>query len=174
MKSNTFLVVVALFLAGGAISAAPTDDARFTFLKGLAGTWVGESDMPEHPGEMTIEFRLTAGGTAVEEREMAGTPMEMVTLYYMEGPDLMATHYCMLGNQPHFKAAKIATDGTLSFACNGKVGNTASHDEHHVHAFSMRLDKEGRLLYDAAMAESGKTVEGPSLVLTRSTETATR
>ena len=69
----------------------PADDPRFEFLKSLAGTWVVEPG-PGEPGGGIVVFRVTAGGHAVEEREMMGTPMEMLTVYNMDGRDLRATH----------------------------------------------------------------------------------
>jgi hypothetical protein len=179
MQRIMILGLAALFCAAAAVAgdshehgaAAPTDP-RFEFLKGLAGTWVGKTSMPEMP-ETTYEFRVTAGGTAVEEREMVGTPMEMVTLYHMRGDELVATHYCMLGNQPRMNASKLVGD-SLSFACDGTPGNARSHDEEHVHGWTMRLEKDGSLHYAAELVKKGQVTEAPSIVLTRQTETASR
>jgi hypothetical protein len=98
----------------------------------------------------------------------------MVTLYYMEGSDLVATHYCMLGNQPRLQAAKRVVDDTLVFACDGKPGNAASHDEQHVHGWTMRLQDDGSLHYSAELIEDGELAEAPSFVLTRQQKTASR
>ena len=46
----------------------------------------------------------TAGGSAVQETQFPGTPMEMVSVYHLDGADLVMTHYCVLGNQPRMKA----------------------------------------------------------------------
>jgi hypothetical protein len=150
----------------------PSDDPRFEFLKQLQGTWVTEGN-DEMPGGV-FEFRVTAGGHAVEERELIGTPMEMLTVYHMQGKELVATHYCMLGNQPHMKAAKKVLDNTLDFACNGKPGNSRSHDEEHVHGWSMRLDPDGTLRYSGELLREGTVTEAPAFVLTRQSETASR
>jgi hypothetical protein len=152
---------------------APVQDPRFEFLKGLAGTWIGPA-VEEGGPPNTVEFRVTAGGHAVEEREFLGTPMEMVTLYHMEGRDLVGTHYCMIGNRPQVKAAKQVVDGALAFACAGKPGGAASHDEEHVHGWTMRLDREGRLHYGGEMMKSGEVSETPSMILTRQSATASR
>jgi len=152
--------------------AAP-QDPRLDFLGNLAGTWVGTFDSAEM-GEQVFEFRLTAGGHAVEEREMLGTPMEMLTVYYLEGTDLVGTHFCMLGNRPTVKAAARIEDDTLSFACDGVPGNAKSHDEEHVHGWTMRLDGDGRLHYSAQLVKDGKVTEAPTTVLTRKNETAAR
>jgi hypothetical protein len=125
------------------------------------------------PG-MLFEFRVTAGGHAVEEREMIGTPMEMVTLYHLRDEELVATHYCALGNQPRMKAETKFTNRSLVFSCDGIPGNAKSHDEEHVHGWSMKLDHEGRLHYDAELVKEGKVSEAPRMVLTRHIETAAR
>ena len=151
----------------------PPSDARFEFLTKLAGTWVGTFDSAEM-GEQEFEFRVTAGGHAVEEREMLGTPMEMLTVYYLEGTDLVGTHFCMLGNRPAVKAAAKIDNNTLDFACSGIPGNAKSHDEAHVHGWSMRLDADGRLHYSAQLVKDGEVTEAPTTILTRKTDTAAR
>ena len=153
-------------VAAGDSPTAADSDPRFEFLKSLAGSWVSPAPAPDMP-DGSWEFRVTAGGSAVEEREMAGTPMEMVTLYHMDGKKLVATHYCMLGNQPRLEAARRVDDGPLSFACSGVPGNARSHDEHHVHGWTMWLDEEGRLHNEAELVESGRVTRSPSVVLTR-------
>jgi hypothetical protein len=153
--------------------APPADDPRFDFLKRLEGMWVGKTGQ-EEMNEVLIEFRVTAGGHAIEEREMIGTPMEMVTLYYMRGKDLVATHYCVLGNQPQLRAAKKVVNDTLDFACDGKPGNTRSHAEEHVHGWSIRLNEDDTLYYSAELVKDGDVTEAPAFVLTRQLDTASR
>ena len=151
-----------------------SDDPRLEFLRSLAGTWVVESGPGEMPGDSIFEFRVTAGGHAVEEREMTGTPMEMLTVYNMDGDDLVATHFCMLGNQPHMTAAKRVVDGSLSFACDGKPGNTKSHAEQHVHGWAIQRDGDDKLVLSGEVIKEGKVSEAPQFVLTRQQETASR
>ena len=151
----------------------PPADPRFEFLKSLEGTWTGPP-LSEGMPEGVFEFRVTAGGHAVEEREMIGTPMEMVTIYHMRGKDLVATHYCMLGNQPRLIASEQVVDRTLSFACAGTPGNAASHDEEHVHGWSMHLGEDGQLRYKAELVKDGKPTAAPDVLLTRSRNTASR
>lgn len=159
--------------AGEGHPAPPAiDDARFEFLKGLEGAWISEGAGQERP-PMEFEFRLTASGTALVEREMVGLPMEMLTVYAMEGPELMATHWCAIGNRPRAKAALVERD-TLRFDCAGTPGNAASHDEEHVHGWTMRLGPDGRLHYAVVIAENGATKETHELVLTRRSDTARR
>jgi hypothetical protein len=171
---TSLLVVLPTVAADGhpELPPAPTDP-RFEFLRGLEGLWVGEEPHGEM-GPSTVEFRVTAGGHAIEEREFAGTPMEMLTVYRMEGKELRATHYCVLGNQPGAVADRRVKDGALKFDCDGKPGNTKSHDDMHVHGWVLRLDDEGKLHSSAEIVAAGEIAEKPSFVLTRQAKVANR
>lgn len=98
---------------------------------------------------------------------MVGTPMEMVTVYHMDGHKLVATHYCMLGNQPYLTAASKMKNGTLTMTCTGKVSNAASHDDEHMHRTTMRLAKNGKLHIRGEAYKDGEVIEHPAFVLTR-------
>jgi hypothetical protein len=75
--------------------------------KRLAGEWKGTSNMhDEKPAEVKASYRVTSGGSAVVETVFAGSDHEMVTVYHLDGDDLVLTHYCMLGNQPRMKAER--------------------------------------------------------------------
>jgi hypothetical protein len=181
MKTK-LLLILALSLVGSAAAGAedheahahpPAADPRFEFLKRLAGTWVGTLGGADG-GDHSVEFRVTAGGHAIEEREMVGTPMEIVTLYHLEGKDLVANHYCMLGNRPRLTAAEQVVDDALTFACDGRPGNTRSHDEEHVHAWTIRNDRDGRLTYTAELRKEGRVTETHEVALARRIEKASR
>ena len=181
MKVGNWVLFCLVTLSVAAIPAAAAEhtghpaapqDPRLEFLKGLQGNWVGQFGQDEM-GEQVFEFRVTAGGHAIEEREMIGTPMEMLTVYYLDGNDVVGTHFCMLGNRPRVKATTLKNN-TLTFACNGTPGNAKSHDEEHVHGWSMRLDDDGQLHYSAELVRDGQVTEAPTVVLTRRVETASR
>ena len=48
-------------------------------------------------------FKLTGGGSAVQETIFPGAAHEMVSVYHADGKDVVMTHYCALGNQPKMK-----------------------------------------------------------------------
>src|SRR5882672_3406247 len=81
-----------------------SSSAEFQLLKQLVGQWNG---LAVHPGQnqkpetISVQFKLTAAGSAIEETIMQGTPHEMVDMYHDENGRLAMTHYCALGNQPH-------------------------------------------------------------------------
>ena len=98
---------------------------EFEQLKSLIGLWEGQmpmkedgagaehEEMPPMP-KMTVEYRLTAGGSAIQETMMAGTPMEMITMYHDRSGSLSLTHYCAAGNQPRLDLTE-SSPGQMSF-----------------------------------------------------------
>ena len=80
--------------------AADSGAEAFEKLKSLVGHW--ETDKT-NMNKATLDLELTSGGTAVLEKfhmVEGGKPVEMTTLYYLDGDQVKLTHYCMAGNQP--------------------------------------------------------------------------
>ena len=89
--------------AGAKLPAPPTN-AGLEKMKKLAGTWLA-ADKDGKPTDQVVSIiKVTAGGSAVHETLLPGQPHEMVSIYTANGPDLILTHYCVLGNQPRMKA----------------------------------------------------------------------
>lgn len=158
---KTALIFVAVLLA----QDPPKDDPRLAKFKSLAGTWEGEMQ----GGKATISYRVTAGGSAVEETIFAGTPHEMVTMYHMDGEDFVLTHYCMVGNQPKMKAAKEIKDGVLTFECVS-VSNAKSHDDGHMHAAKFTFGEDGSLVTEWTFFADGEAGDTVKLSLKRKKE----
>jgi hypothetical protein len=108
-------------------------DARVAFhlLQGLAGEWTGTAGKDNIPA--TVTYRVGSNGTIVTEMLFPGTDHEMMTVYYLEGKNLVANHYCAVGNQPHYKldTAK-STLKELVFAFDGGT-NLEPNKDTHVH-----------------------------------------
>lgn len=104
--------------------------ACFDRMKKLVGDWYRkDKDGKSH---LTLRYRLTGAGTALEEVMAPGTAYEMVTMYHLDGNDLVATHYCAAGNQPHLKASPDSTPEKISFefvSCS----NMKSPNDVHIH-----------------------------------------
>ena len=86
---------------------------------------------------------------------MPGTSEEMVTIYYLDGPSLVMTHYCALGNQPHLKATAASTPDKMLFDCDS-VGNAKSHNEMHMHHLTLVCKDASHLESEWQAAQDGK------------------
>jgi hypothetical protein len=126
MKHFALAFLLALSAAGPALAQPAHDssemiasaDAREAVekLKSLAGTYVGQLHL-DKPGDefdgrlASFTLRVTSRGNAlVHELSLSGIPDHPVTVFYLEGDRLMATHYCDAGNRPRFVGA-LSPDG---------------------------------------------------------------
>jgi hypothetical protein len=154
------LVVVALLAvvasARAESKAAPTNAQRFEALKKLAGDWV-EVDKEGKPTDKVISsIRVTSGGSAIQETLFPGTEKEMITMYTLDGDDLVLTHYCMLGNQPRLKAEPAKDANTIVFTFVS-AGNLKSNDEHHMDHATLTLAGLDRFKAEWVSCKDGKT-----------------
>jgi hypothetical protein len=108
---------------------APTN-AGLEKMKTLVGTWV-EADSDGKPTDKVVSvIKLTAGGSAVHETIFPGEPMEMVSVYTADGPDLAMTHYCVLGNQPRMKGNLLSAENAIQFDFAGGTNLDVKKDKH--------------------------------------------
>lgn len=132
--------------------AAPDHDAapsartlaQFESLKGLSGDWYQPDGSGAPEGEVVLNYRVSSGGSAVIETVFPGQQHEMVTAYTLDGPALVLTHYCALGNAPRMRAVEEGDAGEVHFVCAG-VGNAPDHDALHMHDAVFRFEDDGRL-----------------------------
>jgi hypothetical protein len=123
-------VLVAALLAGAPAAgtqAKPDGRAALERLKQLAGEWRGT--VAEDGSPMGVVYEVTSGGTAVMERLFPGTPHEMMTLYHLDGSDLVLTHYCSGGNQPRMRLVESSAT-ELRFDYAGGTNIDPAKDPH--------------------------------------------
>ncbi len=145
MKTKTNLTTFCTLLLLGASLTLRAHDApepkkgspEFERMKTLVGTWKGTTDMGQGPVELTLQYRLLAGGSVLEERVFAGTPHEMVTMYYEKGGKLALTHYCVMGNRPGM-LLKSSDENTLKFDFDETCGIDPAK-ESHMHSLTIRF-----------------------------------
>jgi hypothetical protein len=113
----------------------------FEKLKKLEGRWSGLATWDQGGKKSSVDFnityRTTSGGKAVMETMFAGTPGEMVTMYFLEGNDLALVHYCSAGNQPKMKLETPRDSNVLSFRCLG--GTNMTEQDSHMHWARLEL-----------------------------------
>jgi hypothetical protein len=161
--------VLLLLLAAPALHAAGAAgiDAKAAFqeLKGLAGEWQGNAMNVDGP-PVRVVYSVASNGNVVMEDLFPGSTHEMITMYYLEGDQLHATHYCALGNRPQFKLDTAASQpGDLVFAFDGGGGFDPVKD---MHIHSGRIHQQGeRLQNDWVLWAGGKAAGTNQFFLTR-------
>ena len=124
------VILAALFMVPTALADGVSGQAALDRLKSLAGKWQGTSASDPN-STMQVEYKVTAGGSAVVETEFAGLPHEMVTVYHLDGEDLVMTHYCAMGNQPRLRLdPSRSTEGELFFDFSGGSNIDPAKDVH--------------------------------------------
>jgi hypothetical protein len=138
---------------------------EFEKMKSLAGTWTGEMDMGRGPQPLTVEYRVVSGGSAIEERTFAGTPMEMVTMYHDKGGRLAMTHYCSLHNRPGM-VLKSSDDTSIHFDFDPTCGVDAEK-EMHMHSLVLKFDDADTMTQTWTLYEGGEPGESHPMTLKR-------
>ncbi|RYD72672.1 MAG: hypothetical protein EOP84_22760 [Verrucomicrobiaceae bacterium] len=118
------------------------------------------------PEELTVQYRLIAAGSVVEERCAQGTPNEMVTMYYDKEGKLALTHYCMLGNRPSM-VLKTSDAKTLSFDFDGASCCVNPKKESHMHALTYRFEDADTIIMACKAIMDGKEMAEKPTTLKR-------
>ena len=134
--------VIGTCIAWTARAAGNGGTAAFEQMKALVGDWQTGSAAA---GKAALHMELTSGGTALLEKFSTvedGKPVEMITLYYLDGDQLKLTHYCMAGNQPTMAGTYDAATKTIKFDFVS-VSNLKTPDMGHMHhALYTFVDKD--------------------------------
>jgi len=106
-------------------TAGAQSDAKKAFekLKTLVGSWQGTvMDIP-----INFTIRAASSGTAIlHEGNTSGgrPPNHEITMFYLDGDRLLATHYCDAGNRPRFDGKLLPNGKTIEFSFLDVVGPT--------------------------------------------------
>ena len=146
MKSVCKILVAGLMIAAmlGArkVSAAGNGAEAFDRLKSLVGHW---EEQKVSAYKATLDIELTSGGTALLERSHMvdnGKPVEMITLYYLDGDQVKLTHYCEAGNQPTMRGTYAPDTKTLTFDLVSISNVKSANDGHMHHAVYTFIDND--------------------------------
>lgn len=135
------------------LPAAPTSPA-FEKLKKLAGTWVTADKDGKPTDEIASVIKVTAGGSAIHEVLFPGQPHEMISVYTLDGADLVMTHYCVLGNQPRMKADPKSPANQIVWKFTGG-GNLDVKKDKHMHEATVTFVDEDHIEVNGVGWENG-------------------
>jgi hypothetical protein len=171
MKTSMLLAALAVLAfsamswASSGLSASDSETA-FARLKGLAGEWESKNAK----GTSHIRYEVISGGSAVAEHfesDALGSGNAMLTVYYLDGNQLVLTHYCMARNQPHMQAESFDNaTGELRFEFAGATG-LSSPEAGHMHSASFRFIDADHFSTDWQFFENGKPKFNEAVQYTR-------
>ncbi len=163
----TCVLFVGSFVAyGGEGPGVPYSGSKeYERMKQLVGVWEGTSNMGKEGQPIRVEYRLTAGGSAIVETLFPGTPEEMISVYYDNKGKISMTHYCMLQNQPHMRLLKAGAD-KLDFMFAGGSGIDPKKDAH-MHALTISFVDKDHIVQNWTLFENGKEKGVTKLNLSR-------
>jgi len=170
LTTAILFVVLAIVNSAGAAAQdakAKTNDSKkakqakviFEKIKSLSGEW-------ECNGTPALSVRVIAGGSAVVQRDFPGSPMEMLTVYHLDGDDVMLNHYCVLGNQPRLKATMGDQKDTIVFNFSSAT-NLASKNDPHMHKGKITFFNKDSIRSTWTKFVDGKLAEEHSFEMTR-------
>ena len=143
---------------------AKTYSKEFEKLKGLAGKWEGTTS---DDNEISVEYRISSGGSVIVETLSPGSDKEMISVYHDKAGKLTMTHYCMLGNQPQLEVIK-SDEKSIVFDYS-KNSQLDLSKELHMHALNISfIDPDTIVEIWTANDATGKQTKPTVLKLKRS------
>jgi hypothetical protein len=133
---------------------APPTNSALEKMKKLAGTWLLADKDGKPTDQVASIIKVTAGGSAVHETLFPGQPHEMVSVYTVDGSELILTHYCVLGNQPRMKADPNSPANQIVFRFAGGTNLDPSRDKH-MHEATLTIIDDDRLQVNGIGWENG-------------------
>jgi hypothetical protein len=132
----------------------PRTNAALEKMKKLAGTWMMADKDGKATDQVASIVKVTAGGSAVHETLFPGQPLEMISVYTVDGSDLYMTHYCVLGNQPRLKADPKSPENQIVFRFIGG-GNLDVTKDKHMHDATLTIVDDDHLEVNGTGWENG-------------------
>lgn len=167
MRSLMNLLLIPIFILSISISARANDkiDAPeiFSQMKSLVGVWEKEGATDS---KFNISFELTANDTTLIETWNYKGKKHSLTLYHLNGNNLMATHYCPQGNQPRLHLSNDATLNNISFNYFDAT-NLESLEDSHQHSLGFEIYESSDKIHrkETYLNKSGE--EASELILVR-------
>ncbi len=164
------LAVSAVIPAKGQTNAAAGGPmpAFFAFqkLKSLAGQWEGTVDEKDSGPKVSVSYRVTSNGSALIETQFPGTKHEMVTVYHLDGPQVVMTHYCAMGNQPRMTMTSASSASEFVFDYSGGT-NVDPQKDMHMHSLRIRFEGPNTIVSEWQLYKEGKKAASNRFFLTR-------
>jgi hypothetical protein len=147
-------VITATLLAQNPVERPTTKGAAaFKQMAALVGEWDAVQD-----GVPVKEiYTLTANGSTLMAQTQSGKDSPMITMFTVDGDHLIATHYCVAGNQPQMITGvpdDLQKGVTFSLA---RVMGMKTQDDWHNTGLTIKLDDQNHMTQRWTYLYKGKT-----------------
>jgi hypothetical protein len=112
-----------------------TGAEAFANLRRLIGEWEAKT---ERGSIIRVSYRSIAADSALVETFTTPSGRETLTIYHLDGANLIATHYCAQGNQPRLRFDPKSTKTDLQFTFHDAT-NLADSNASHLTQLRMHL-----------------------------------
>jgi hypothetical protein len=170
MNRVLLTILPALFLGACASQPAPVtrpgqqQEAAFEKLKSLEGSWQGKDDQGQQ--RVLAVFAVSSNQSIVREIMFPGMPHEMTNVYHLDGPSIVVTHYCAMGNQPRMRATG-EEHGAITFRCDG-VTNLTNPGQMYMGELTVAFKDKDHVTETWHHTQGGKRSDEPTIIeLTR-------
>lgn len=134
-RCSAVCILIALLIAQG---FAGDPASKFEKLTSLAGTWKGTRGDGK---SVTTIYEVVANRSVVMETLQTEGEPAMITMYHLDGDELMMTHYCSAGNQPRMKAKATEAQNTIVFELMD-ITNLARATDGHMQKMQLTFKNE--------------------------------
>lgn len=136
-------------------AASSNSNAQFDQLKQLAGEWISRSksdqmDVTRHT------YRIVSNGSAVMLTTEVPNEGPMITMFYLDGPRLMATHFCGAKNQPRYVAVNSSDPQAIVFKFKDAT-NLTSPQMGYMSGVTLKFGDSDHHTQQWTYTENGKT-----------------
>lgn len=160
MNRKISLLLLVVMLASAVFAdehkSAIAPNASFDKMKSLDGSWTGAMVDAGKEYPATTRFMMVSDGSALMAWLGEGGPYEMVTIFHMDGSELMATHYCAAHNQPRFIA--VPGDKPNQVVFRFKDGTNIGPHDGHMQAVTFTFDGSDHHIEDWSYVDAKGTV----------------
>jgi hypothetical protein len=148
------VLVIATAMSGEPTPRAITESAAaFKQLASLAGEWQAIQD----GAPVKETYTLTANGTVLMSETKPANSEAMITMFTVDGDHLIATHYCVAGNQPQMVTGVPGDlEKGVTFSLERVTGMKTPEDWHNT-GLTVTLDDKDHMTQQWTYLYKGKT-----------------
>jgi hypothetical protein len=136
-------------------AAGVTGSQAYQQMTKFAGEWKGTMQTADG-SPVSVIYKVTSAGKTVMETLGPGSDHEMVSMYHMDGPALVMTHYCSAGNQPHLRLNESkSSPKEFVFDFVGGTNLDVAKDSH-IHGLVLRIRSDNQMEAEWTSYKDGK------------------